>query len=110
MAGVDLEERWRTECRSLNLLEDVIVFQKKLIDIVLRCKILILCILASGTYNREAEYYQETLRVCKKRLPKKSLCDELNFWNNIMGNMLLYGLLDPTEKNLKNSKPVSQCV
>ncbi|HHU48404.1 MAG TPA: DUF2935 domain-containing protein [Clostridiales bacterium] len=93
--------------RSLNLLEDVIAFQKKLIDIVLRCKILIpLYPLLLEHITREAEYYQETLEsLQKRRLPKKSLCDELNFWNNIMGEHAEFidGLLDPTEKNLKKT-------
>jgi hypothetical protein len=40
-----------------------------------------------------------------RRLPKKSLCDELNFWNTIMGEHAEFidGLLDPTEKALKKT-------
>lgn len=56
--------------------------------------------------TREAVYYLETLRALQEnRLPRRSLCDELNFWNNIMGEHAEFidGLLDPTEKKLKEA-------
>lgn len=93
--------------RTLNLLKDVIALKKKLLELVLQCRAY------SALYpkliehiTREAEYYQETLEDLQhRRLPKKSLCDELNFWNTIMGEHAEFidGLLDPTEKTLKKT-------
>lgn len=91
--------------RSLNLLGEVIKFQKKLMNLVLECKAF------SHLYpkmmehdTREAELYYEILKCLeKKTLPKKNLCEELNFWNNIMGEhaQFIDGMLDPSEKKLK---------
>lgn len=93
--------------RSLNLLKDVIAFQKKLIALVLKCQIFVaLYPLLLKHITREAEYYEEALEnLQNRRLPKKPLCDELNFWNNIMGEHAEFidGLLDPTEKDLKKT-------
>ena len=93
--------------RTLNLLDDVIAFKKKLIESVQQCRILIsLYITLLKHITREAEYYRETLKSLQhKKLPDKSLCDELNFWNTIMGEHaeFIEGLLDPTEKDLKKA-------
>lgn len=93
--------------RSLNILEEVIAFQKKAITMVLECEILI------GLYpeilnhvTHEAEYYFEILKYLQdKRLPKKTLCDELNFWNDKMKEHAEFidGMLDPTEEILKDT-------
>lgn len=90
--------------RSYNLLNEVIAFQKKLLALVLVCKIFITLydeMLEHDT--REAEYYLEILKSLQnKNLPQKNLCDELDFWNNIMGEHAEFidGMLDPTEKDL----------
>lgn len=91
--------------RSKNLLEEVISFQEKLLEQVLDCKIFI------GLYpemlkhdTEEAKYYLEILKsLQKKTLPKHTLCQELNFWNHIMGEHAEFidGMLDPTEKDIK---------
>lgn len=92
--------------RSLNILEQVIVFQKKLIDLSLKCKIFItLYDELLEHVAREAIYYRATLKSLQHRQkPKKTLCEELNFWNNIMGEhaQFIDGLLDPTEEALKD--------
>lgn len=93
-------------CRSLNLLEEVIAFQKNLLALALKCKIFITLYHEMLEHDtREAIYYQEILKLLQDRkLPKKTLCDELNFWNNIMSEhaQFIDGMLDPTEKPLKN--------
>lgn len=92
---------------SLNLLVELIAFQKELLSKVSECKIFINLypeMLEHDTH--EAEYYLEILRYLQIRsLPKKTLCEELNFWNHIMGEhaMFIDGMLDPTEKTLKES-------
>jgi hypothetical protein len=58
----------------------------------------------------EAEYYLEILKhLQNKDLPKKTLCEELNFWNHIMGEHAEFidGMLDPTEKSLKETAEAS---
>ncbi|WP_434133197.1 DUF2935 domain-containing protein [Sporomusa sphaeroides] len=91
--------------RSYCLLEDVIAFQTKLLELTLECKIFITLYQEMLEHDtREAQYYLELLRCLQNRkLPKKTLCDELNFWNNIMGEhaQFIDGMLDPTEKTLK---------
>jgi DUF2935 family protein len=92
--------------RSFHLLKEVIAFQKSLLDMSAKCKIFISLydeMLEHDT--REAEYYYEVLKCLLNRtLPNKTLCDELNFWNNIMGEhaQFIDGMLDPTERHLKN--------
>lgn len=92
-------------CRSLNLLEDVITFKKKIIKLVSECKIAISMYPEMLEHiTHEAELYLEILKSLQDRkLPKKTLCEELNFWNHIMEEHAEFidGMLDPTEKDLK---------
>jgi hypothetical protein len=92
--------------RSYSLIEEGIEFQQNLLALSLGCRIFI------SLYNEmlehtthEAIYYQEILKSLLKdrNLPIKALCEELNFWNNIMGEhaQFIDGMLDPTEKSLK---------
>lgn len=91
--------------RSYYLLEEVIEFQKELLALALECKIFITLYHEMLEHDtREAEYYLELLKCLQNRnLPKRTLCEELNFWNNIMGEHAEFidGMLDPTEKSLK---------
>ena len=93
--------------KSYCLLEDVIAFQEKLISKSLECKIFITLydeMLEHDT--REAKYYLELLKCLRNRtLPNNTLCEELNFWNNIMGEhaQFIDGMLDPTERKLKQT-------
>lgn len=93
--------------RSYNLLEEVIAFQKKLLALALECKIFITLYHEMLEHDtREAEYYLEILKSLQyRKLPKKTLCEELDFWNNIMGEHAEFidGMLDPTEKCLKET-------
>lgn len=92
-------------CRTLNLLEEIIAFKKNIYNLVIECKI------ASTMYPhmiehiiREAELYEEILKALKhKELPENTLCQELNFWNEIMEEHaeFINGMLDPTERKLK---------
>lgn len=91
--------------RTLNLLEEIIAFKKNIYNLVLECKI------ASSMYPhmiehviREAELYEKILKSLKeKELPTQTLCEELDFWNEIMEEHaeFINGLLDPTERKLK---------
>lgn len=93
--------------RSYCLLKDVIAFQTKILCLKLECKILITLYPEMLEHDtREAEYYLELLKCLQNRkLPKKTLCEELNFWNNIMAEhaQFIDGMLDPTEKSLKET-------
>lgn len=93
--------------RSMNLLDDVIGYKRNLLNLVLQCKV------ALKLYPEilkhlieEAEYYAEVLNnLIAKKLPEKTLCEELNFWNYIMGEHgeFINDMLDPTEKDLKET-------
>lgn len=91
--------------KSYTLLQRVIAFKKKLLALTLECKIFITLYPEMQEHLiHEAEYYLEILKSLQERnLPKKTLCEELNFWNHIMGEHAEFidGMLDPTEKNLK---------
>lgn len=93
--------------KSFKLLERVIAFQKGLLDMALECKIFITLydeMLRHDT--REAEHYLEILKSLQEgKLPRKTLCDELDFWNNIMEEHAQFvdGMLDPSEKYLKDA-------
>jgi hypothetical protein len=93
--------------RSLNLLERVIAFQKELLAQALECRIFITLYHEMLEHDtREAVYYFDFLRTLQqRRFPRKALCEELNFWNNIMGEhaQFIDGMLDPTERNLKQT-------
>lgn len=91
--------------RSKNLLGEVIKFKKKLLNLVLECKVFSFLYPEMLEHDiEEAEFYYEILKsLNQKTLPEKSLCEELNFWNNIMREHgeFIDGMLDPTEKDLK---------
>jgi len=91
--------------KSYALLQRVIAFKKKLLALALECKIFITLYPEMQEHLiHESEYYLEILKsLQEKNLPKKTLCEELNFWNHIMGEHAEFidGMLDPTEKNLK---------
>lgn len=93
--------------RSINLLEEVLAFQKKLMDEVLECEIFITLYPEMLEHDtREAIYYLEILKAVQDRkILRKALCDELNFWNNIMSEhaQFIDGMLDPTEKAFKET-------
>lgn len=93
--------------KSYNLLEEVITFQKRLLALALDCKIFITLYPEMLEHDtREAEYYLEVLKSLQDRkFQTKSLCEELDFWNNIMGEHAEFidGMLDPTEKSLKET-------
>jgi hypothetical protein len=93
--------------RSINLLEEVINLKKKLLKSQLECKIFTtLYPLLIEHILREAELYMETLKSLQNRkLPDRTKCDDLNFWNQIMEEHAEFidGLLDPTEEELKET-------
>lgn len=92
-------------CRSLNLLEEVIEFKKKLLDLFLNCKIFMTMYPHMLEHLiREAEVYHKILKcLSKKTLPNDTLCDEMKFWNHIMEDHAEFidGMLDTTEEDLK---------
>lgn len=93
--------------RSKNLLENVIIFKKKIYSLQSECK------LAIDLYpeiiihiTKEAELYMEILNcLIYKELPPRTVCEELNFWNHVMEDHAEFidGLLDPTEEELKEA-------
>lgn len=93
--------------KSMDLVEKVINFQKRLLALSTGCKIFTTLydeILDHITH--EAEYYLEILKALRnKELPKRTLCEELNFWNHVMGGHASFidGMLDPSERNLKQT-------
>lgn len=92
---------------SLNLLEEVIDYKRKLLSMVLECKIFItLYPKMLDHLIDEAEYYSELLKSLQERKNvRKTLCEGLNFWNNLMAEhaQFIDGMLDPTEESLKNT-------
>ncbi|NLL40022.1 MAG: DUF2935 domain-containing protein [Clostridiales bacterium] len=104
----DLENRLSDiNRRSYSFLAEVITFKKKLLSLVSECKIFIpLYPEMLEHITQEAEYYLEILKyLMDRRLLIKPLCNELNFWNNIMAEhaQFIDGMLDPTEKRLKET-------
>ncbi|MBU5427644.1 DUF2935 domain-containing protein [Tissierella pigra] len=101
-----LEEKVQNiNCRSLNLLEEVIKFKEKLLDLFLNCKIF-MTMYPHMLHHLidEAKLYKDLLLcLIEKTLPNKPICDELRFWNHIMEDHgeFIDGMLDPTEKDLK---------
>lgn len=97
--------------KSLSLLEEVILFKKTLLTLVSECKVFI------SIYHEmlahlihEAEYYKEILiNLQNETLPEKTLCEELNFWNHIMGEHAQFvdGMLDPKEIELKEAAEIT---
>lgn len=103
-----LEEKlYNINMRSMNLLEEVIGFKEKLLKLQLGCKIFTtLYPLLIEHILREAKLYMESLKSLQNRkLPDRTICDDLNFWNQIMEEHAEFidGLLDPTEKELKET-------
>ena len=91
--------------RSLNLLVEAIEFQGKILSLAQNCEIFVTIYHDLLDHiTEEARLYEEILRsIQNRRLPDKNLCQELNFWNHIMGEhaQFIDGLLDPTEEELK---------
>lgn len=91
--------------RTLDALERVINFQKRLIDMVASCSIFIpLYPELLRHITREAELYRNELRALNEgELPRGRICFQIDFWNNIMLEhaQFIDGLLDPTEEALK---------
>lgn len=96
---VDLNERTK------ELLMQVIDYQKELLKLASQCKIFINLYSEMLVHiTSEAEFYLEVLKaLIEKRALRKTLCESLDFWNHIMGDHANFvdGLLDPTEKSLK---------
>mgnify|MGYP000855906123 CR=1 FL=1 len=94
-----------SNCRAMNLLEEVIDFKIRVLNLMLECRIF------STMYPemlehliKEAKLYLGNLEaLMDHELLYKPLCDELNFWNYIMGEHAEFidGLLDPSEGDLK---------
>lgn len=93
--------------RSAELLEGVIAFQKMLLTLISECRIFISLYPEMLEHvTREAEYYLELLKnLLANKLPDMTPFQELDFWNNIMGEhaQFIDGMLDPTQKDLKAS-------
>ena len=93
--------------RAINLVSSTIALKRESIRDQRICDLFIfLYPLLMEHITREAVYFLETLEALQEsRLPRRSLCDELNFWNTIMGEHAEFidGLLDPTEKALKET-------
>jgi len=93
--------------RSKNLLEEVIAFKNKMLTLVLQCKLALMMYPAMLNHLiEEAELYLEILECLMHReLPRRVLCDELNFWNHIMEEhaQFIDGMLDPSEEELKEA-------
>lgn len=102
-----LEEKVHNiNCRSLNILEEVIEFKEKILNLVLDCKIFVSMYPHMISHLvREAEAYSNILKcLAKKTLPTETICNELKFWNHIMEDHAEFidGMLDPTEEDLKD--------
>ncbi len=91
--------------RTLNLVEEIIKYKEKLLGCVLGCKVFLALYpeILIHVIN-EAKHFEKIL-ICliDRKLPNFTLCEELNFWNNKMGEHAEFidGMLDPTEKELK---------
>lgn len=91
--------------RSLNMLREVIDYKERVLSLKLaQCMEVLLYPEMQEHLIEEAKVYEDILKhLVKNQLPKKPLCDTLNFWNHIMGEHAEFtdGLLDPSEKELK---------
>ena len=109
--------------RSLNIIKEVIDFKKRVLSLKLTQKMEVLIYPTMIEHLiEEAYHYEDILKhLIENKLPKKPLCDTLNFWNHIMGEHAEFtdGLLDPSEKELKKmarefvkkfKKLVEQCI
>lgn len=93
--------------RSLNLVKQVVAFKKKLLANISECKMFTTLYpeLIKHT-THEAEHYLAILESLHNReMLTQTLCEELNFWNDKMGEHASFidGLLDPTERTLKQT-------
>ena len=93
--------------RSLSLLQEVINYQRNILALSLRCEIFITLYADLLSHvTQEAEYYQERLTALQnRRLPRRTLCEELNFWNHVMGDhaRFIACMLDPTKVRLREA-------
>lgn len=93
--------------RSLSLLQEVINYQRNILALSLRCEIFITLYADLLSHvTQEAEYFQERLTALQnRRLPRRTLCEELNFWNHVMGDhaRFIACMLDPTEVRLREA-------
>ncbi|MDR7869312.1 MAG: DUF2935 domain-containing protein [Tissierellaceae bacterium] len=93
-------------CRARNLVEDVVDLKSRVLNQILECNVFATMYPEMLEHIiEEAELYLETLEaLLDHELPEKALCDQLNFWNHIMGEHAEFidGLLDPSEKDLKS--------
>ncbi len=101
---------WNLNNRTLNILNETIFFKQELFDLSNKCQIFLTIYQEMIKHDiEEAKHYQELLITLqnKKRL-EKTLCSQLNFWNHIMEEHAEFidGMLDPTEKNLKEKARV----
>lgn len=94
-------------CRVLNIMEEVLSFKERVLKEFLECKLFISIYPEMLEHIiHETKLYIEILNCLKKReLPIKTLCEELNFWNHIMGDhaQFIDGMLDPSERDLKKT-------
>lgn len=100
--------------RTHSLVEKTISFQKKLLLLVSDCKIFITLYPKMLEHNtEEAEYYYAILTaLLEKKLPDNDIGPEITFWNHIMQEhaQFIDGMLDPSEKNLKETaENISHC-
>lgn len=94
-------------CRVLNIMEEVLSFKEMVLKGSLECKLFITMYPEMLEHIvHETKLYVEILNCLKKKeLPVKTLCEELNFWNHIMGGHTEFidGMLGPSEKDLKET-------
>ncbi|OLS03174.1 DUF2935 domain-containing protein [Tissierella creatinophila] len=93
--------------RVLNIMEEVLSFKERILKEFSECKLFI------RVYPKmlehiihETKLYLKILNCLKeKEIPVNTLCEELNFWNHIMGEhaQFIDGMLDPSEEELKKA-------
>lgn len=93
--------------KALAILNDVVIYKNNLITQALECKVFISVYPEMLAHNlREEEHYIEIIKALQdKTLPNNTVSDELKFWNHIMKDHAEFvdGMLDPTEKTLKQT-------
>lgn len=102
-----LETVNRINHSSLHVLQETISFQENLLSATSQCKVFLSLYPQMLAHDiREAERYMEVLQcIMNRQTCNRTLCDELNFWNDIMAEHARFidGMLDPTEIGLKNT-------
>ncbi len=92
---------------SYILLQETLAFQKDLLAQALHCNIFMTLYPDMLKHDiLEAEHYLNLLKdILDYQIPRRSLCEDLNFWNNIMAEhaQFMDGMLDPTERSLKET-------